>query len=497
MRTQLKNTIAALTLRLVTMAIGLIMPQLMIRSYGSELYGLASSIGQFLSYAMLLEGGIAGVVRAVLYKALASKDNEQLSRIIQATRSFFNKLAMIMMVYVVALCFLYPRIINDTFEPLFTGSLIVIIAVSTLMQYCFGMTYSTLLQADKKLYVPYTVQTLTIVLNAVCTFVMIRLGASFHVVKLTSTMVFILRPLMMGIYVQRHYTLNRKAKPDRNALSQRWNGMAHHLAWFLHTNTDVAIITIFATLGEVSVYSLYYMVASSMTMIVMAMVSGNEAVFGNMMVTKPRAVVVERFSYYTMAVNALVIIFFSTAGTMLMSFISIYTSGITDADYHVPVLGFMLLVSEGIYCLRLPYYSIVTAAAHFKQTQTSAILEAAMNIILSVILICWMGLPGVAVATAVAMLYRTGYYLWYLSRNILQIPLGGAVMRVLAAAVIALGFVATKCILVPSMPENYLAWAGEAAIWGCYSVLLAGIYCLIFYPKQVKALIGSVKRKKA
>ena len=66
------------------------------------------------------------------------------------------------------------------------------------------------------------------------------------------------------------------------------------------------------------------------------------------------------------------------------------------------------------YCLRLPYNAMVFAAGHYKQTQLSAIIEAVINIVVSVVLVSKWGLVGVAIGTFAAMTYRTLYLVLYL-----------------------------------------------------------------------------------
>jgi uracil permease len=62
----------------------------MIGEFGSEAYGATTSITQFLAYITLLEGGIGGVARAVLYKPLAQRDMDTIGAIIGEIRKFFS-----------------------------------------------------------------------------------------------------------------------------------------------------------------------------------------------------------------------------------------------------------------------------------------------------------------------------------------------------------------------------------------------------------------------
>ena len=89
------NIYVTLVCQILTMICGIIVPRILITTYGSELYGATSSITQFLAYITLLEGGICGVARAVLYKPLADLDFERVNKVLTEIRSFFRILGII------------------------------------------------------------------------------------------------------------------------------------------------------------------------------------------------------------------------------------------------------------------------------------------------------------------------------------------------------------------------------------------------------------------
>src|SRR5690625_6233007 len=97
---------------------------------------------------------------------------------------------------------------------------------------------------------------------------LIYFGYGIHVVKLGSSLIYITRPIAINFYVKRKYNLVKDVEPDNMAISQRWDGLGHHISYLLHNNTDVTLITIFSTVAEVSVYSVYYMVVQSIRKIV-------------------------------------------------------------------------------------------------------------------------------------------------------------------------------------------------------------------------------------
>ena len=164
----LLNSAATLLLEFVSVICGFIVPRLIIGTYGSEVNALTSSITQFLSYIALVEAGVGGVVRAALYKPLAEKNNIAISGIVRSAEIFFRKIAYIFAGYMVVLAAVFPVLVNKSFGWVFTGTLVVIIGLSTFAQYYFGMTYTVLVQADQRRYITSFLQIGTIILNYGC-----------------------------------------------------------------------------------------------------------------------------------------------------------------------------------------------------------------------------------------------------------------------------------------------------------------------------------------
>ena len=57
---------------------------------------------------------------------------------------------------------------------------------------------------------------------------------------------------------------------------------------------------------------------------------------------------------------------------MILPFIKVYTSGITDANYCRPIFAILITVAELMWSIRLPYSTITLAAGHFKETKRGA-----------------------------------------------------------------------------------------------------------------------------
>lgn len=491
----LKNIITSLLQQVVTLICGLIVPRAIIGTFGSNVNGLVSSITQFLSYITLLEAGIGPVIKSALYRPIAQKDKKQIEKILKASQRFFRIISSIFIVYLIVLCFVYPLIVTSEFEIGYTVSLILIIAISTFAEYFFGMVYRLYLQAEQKTYVVSIIQIFTTIANAVLVVVLIKFGASIQIVKLGSALVFVLRPILQNIYVKKKYRIDFKEVKEKYELKQKWDGLAQHIAFVVHGNTDVAILTIFTTTAEVSVYTVYLFVVNGIKNLVQALTGGIDASFGDMIAKNEIENLNRSFKTYELFYFTLITIVYIIAIVMILPFVKVYTMGITDVNYYRPVFAILIVVAEMVWSIRLPYSSITLAAGHFKETRKGAWAEAFINLILSIVLVFKFGMIGVAIGTLVAMIIRTVEFMYHTSKYILKRSLKEDIKRIMVllietVIIVLIGFYISKYIIVTS----YMTWIALAILIGTIALVLVGSINGIVYRKELKELSNMIKR---
>ena len=222
------NIVVSLIFQLVTVISGLILPRMIIGAYGSETNGIVTSITQFLSYISLLEAGVSGVINAALYKPIFENDMASIGGIVKAAQSFYKKIAKFFLVYCVILACTYSLIVKTEFDWLYIVSLTLILSVGTFLQYYFSLAYVSLISSDQNLWLISSVNGITLVLNLASTLVLIGLGCEIRIVKIVSSLIFAIKPLIFTQYVKKHYQFPRNIQEDHSAIKQRWNGLAHH-----------------------------------------------------------------------------------------------------------------------------------------------------------------------------------------------------------------------------------------------------------------------------
>lgn len=488
------NITVSLILQFVTLVCGFIIPKMIIESFGSGVNGLISSITQFLGYITLLESGVGPVVRSALYVPIAKRDKNSICNILKSSEKFFKKVAIILVIYIVILSIVYPILVNNEFNYIYTISLIIIIAISTFGEYFFGITYKLYLQAEQKTYIVSLVQIIGCVLNAIAVVILIKFGATVHIVKLVSSLVFVLRPIIQNVYVKKKYNINFENVDKNYKLQQKWDGMAQHIAKVIHSNADVTILTIFSNVVEVSVYSVYFLVVRGIRSIIEALASGIDSSFGDMIARNEKEKLNKSFNIYEVFYYTLITIIYACTIILIVPFIKVYTAGITDANYIRPLFAFLLVSSEVAWSIRFPYNTITHAAGRFKETKKGAWVEAITNLVISLILVIKFGIVGVAIGTLIAMTIRTVEFLYYSSKHIL----GRKVFCGLKKIIICVCEITLIVFVINCIPRldviSYSTWIVQALIvFGISCSIVILINSLIFR-KEFKELFTLFKK---
>ncbi len=488
-----KNIVASVLLQLVTIISGFIVPKVILTYFGSNVNGLVSSLTQFLNYIQLLEGGLSSVLMAALYKPLLEKDEKKISGIINAAEGFFRKAGLIYVAYTVAIAVVYPLIFETGFSYGYSIRLVLVLGINLFVQYFFSLTYKILLNADRKVYYVSLCQVVIVCINTISVVITAHIFNDVLVLKLISAIIYFIQPIVYGLYVKRHYNIDKQVAKDNQAIKQRWDGFQINLAYFIHTNTDVVILTIFSTFTSVSIYSLYLLIVNALKSLVNSISQAILPSFGNVLARDNAEKTNKIFSLYEFGVSTIAVLLFSCGIALITPFVDVYTIGIIDANYHQPIFGVLLCLAEFVYCIREPYVAVSYSANHFKQVSKFAVVEAMLNILISVILVSQFGLIGVAIGTLLAMIYRAIAHIYYISKNIIYRPISVSLRNMTLNFVCILLISAVSFLIVPESISSYYSWIVSAIKVGIISVIIIGIKSYVFNKNELKLLLKHVK----
>lgn len=489
-----KNTISSFTYQITAVICGFILPRLILQYFGSNVNGLVNSVSEFLKVITFLELGMGAVVQSALYAPLARNNLNQISEIIVSAQRFFRKIALVLVVYVFFLIFLFPYIAEGVEDKLGTAFLILAMSISSFGQYYFGIVDRLLLSADQKGYIQYNVQALTLILNTICSVILLNWGVSIQVMKLTTSVIYLIRPVYLRYYVNKHYCINRNITYTQEPIQQKWNGAAQHLAAFILEGTDTIVLTLFSTLSNVSVYNVYVFVLTGIKQILISLTNGVQSFMGELLAKEEHAALRDFFSWMEWVVHSATIFIFGCTASLIVPFIMVYTKGVTDAEYNVPLFALLITLANAGHCLRLPYSLMILAGGHYKQTQGIYITTALMNIIISILAVPQWGLVGVAIGTLVAMTYQTIRMAQYTFKSLLHRELRYFIKQICVDSIIfVIAFILSKNFAMSDV--NYVAWvilAVKVALLWMAVILLVNSLC---YREKMRDVLHRIIRQ--
>ena len=490
------NTISSLIFQVTTIVCGFILPRLILNAFGSNVNGLVNSITQFFGIISFLELGVGAVVQSALYKPLAENRQNDVSKIISSANKFFRRLAQILMAYVIALVVFYPMFAAKEYGFWYTATLIVAISISSFAQYYFGIVNRLLLTADQRGYVQYTAQIIAVVANTVACYLLIMLGCGIQVVKLTTSLIYLIQPFAIYLYVRKHYKIDTKRKYDNEPIPQKWNGMAQHVAAVILDGTDTVVLTLFATLSEVSIYSVYFLVVKGVKQLFMSMTNGITSLIGELWARQEIVELKKTFGWTEWVIHTGTTFVFGVIAVLIVPFVRVYTLGINDADYVQPLFAALIVAANAAHCLRLPYNIMILAAGHYKQTQNNYIIAAILNIVVSILAVKAWGLIGVAIGTLLAMGYQTVWMAWYDSKHLIKWPFRNFVKQVVVDIVTV-----TLCSITSSVfsmrSVSYMGWIINAIEVAVVWLIIMVVINTVFYKDKMTRLGYNLKLKVA
>lgn len=494
-RITLLNVCASMLMQLTSIISALIVPRLILETFGSNANGLISSISQFLNYIALVEGGITGVISANLYEPLVTGDNDKLSSVLSTAKSFYRKIAVFFIGYSIIIGIVYPIIVDTGYDTLYVFVLTEVLSIGLMLEYMFSLTYTTLLKADKKIYFISIVSSMLTIANIILTLAVVKTYPDIILLKFANAILFALKPLAFGLYIKRNYRINWHAKKENALIKQRWNGFAINLAFFIHISTDVTLLTLFNNLSSVSVYSVYYLVVSKVSVILQSISTGIDPTIGQAYARNDEVQLNEKMDLYEFVILVSVGVIFTLTGLLITPFVMIYTKGIGDANYYQPVFASVLVIAEGAYLLRTPHISLAYSANKFKEITIPAYIEAVINIVLSIFLMKKIGIVGIAVGTLVGMLYRGAFHIYFTSRLLPSRSQWRYYKKLVILVLTVITCVGGCLILYPFSFYSVGNWIIHAIVYATIICLIFIAVCFVFFKNEIEVLKKYLKKE--
>ena len=486
-----KNIFFGIGSQIVIAIVGLLIPRLFVSSYGSETNGFLSSLNQIFTYIVLLEAGVGTATLQALYKPIATDDKEKINGILSASAQFYTRTGWCYLGCVGLLAVIYPLTIKSALPVWEQVAVILIIGSGNSLGFFLHAKFRMLLCADGKTYIYTNAATLVQLGTSLTKVVLILLGMNIVFIQLGHLLLQIGLSLYITLYTKKHYPwLNLKAKPDRQAISQKNSVLIHEVSQMIFNHTDVLLLTVFTNLTVVSVYTVYNMIVDIISTLIGNIHNGFAFRLGQLYNTDK-----ERYKHtydtYETFYMALSMALYAMTFIFLLPFMRLYMEGVEDANYLDRLLPILFVSIKLLVSSRALAGATITYAGHFKKTQWRSVLESIINLGVSVAAILFLrqynimwGMYGVLIGTIAALLYRANDMIIYTSRHILGVSPWKTYRKwIVDLAAFAAVYGLSK--LVPIHATGYLELILYAAGYCLATFALFGILNFVFFRKHI------------
>lgn len=415
----IKNISYSIIGQIVSLVLGIFIPRLVIVSYGSDINGLLSSIGQVMTYLALLEAGIGAATCQALYKPISKNDKEHINSILSATHIYYTRIGFVYLSLVIILAFVFPIVIHSSFSFWFVFALVIIQGMPGVISFLFQRKLRTLMEAEGDSYVLTNLGTISTTMTSAAKVVLLYLHVNIILIQILYCFANLIQMLFVLWYVKRHYPwLNLKQKPDFSALKTRKAAFLHQICGLVTSSTDVMVLAIFCDLGAASIYSVYNMIFNIVYNVLASISSGVLFILGQEYYKSREryCTIINAYeTYYMAGTSALMIVVY----TLITPFLKLYTQG-ADIDYLNNSFPLLFLGVKTLESFRNAAVVTASVSGHFEETKWHAVFESIINLTISVICVQKFGMIGVLFGTIAAFLFRDCVALIYTNRTILQ-----------------------------------------------------------------------------
>lgn len=491
----LYNSISTGSLQIITMLAGFVTPKIMLNVYGSEINGLITSITQFIAYFNLVEAGLSGAAVYSLYKPLAENDYKGINAILSAAKKFYTQSGFIFVSLTVGLALIYPFYIqSDTISPLKIGILVLILGVNGSLEFFTLSKYRALLTADQKTYVISLASMANILLNTLIIVVLGTYGVDIVILRAVALCSIFLRSFILLIYCKTKYKyLNYKEEPNTKALDKRWDALYLQALSAIHTGAPVVLITVLVKdLKVVSVYSIFNMVIQGVNSVLSIFISGLAASFGDLISRQEIKTLQKAYKEFEFMYYGLITTVYSIAFITIMPFIQIYTAGVEDVNYNLPIVGFLFVLNGLLFNIKTPQGMLVISAGMYKETKIQTTTQGLLVVVIGAILAPILGIAGVLIGSIISNLYRDIDLLFFIPKNVTQTKVSSTFFRIIRIF-LCMGIVFIPFYFLSYVPITFISWIVYATCVGIYVLVVVVSINYIFDRAEMRNVLNRMK----
>lgn len=402
-----RNIVFGYVSNLLTALGGFILRTIFIAKLGDTLLGVNDLYVGILSVLSLAELGVGTALNYSLYGPVARKDYSKIKSYMKLYKKTYLAIGCIIGVIGLAISPFLTMLVKNPMG-VSNRDLVLyyfIFLFNTVSTYLVAYKYS-LVNAEQKNYIQTNIITITKLITMSLQIVVVLVTGNFYVYLFTAAIVELLQKIFVSFYLNRRYPyllekdIAPLSKEEVTDIVNKTKALVFHkVGDVARLQTDSMIISAFIDVSLVGKVGNYNMVISSVSNFVNIIFNSVLSSFGNLIATESKEKQYQLFRVYR--------------------FFACWIYGFSAIGFYILLtplvklwLGDVWILGYGIIgCILIDYYfkgdrivlsNFKTAAGVFEQDKYLALIQGAVNLIISIVLVQRIGLVGVYIGTIIS-----------------------------------------------------------------------------------------------
>lgn len=363
--------------------------------------GLFTNVLGVLSFTEL---GIGTAMNFSLYKPVAQNDTEKIKSLMSLYRSAYRVIALTVTVLGLLLLPALPFIIKggEGIENLRVFYLLFLF--NTVSSYFVTYKYG-LINAEQKGYILTNINSGFHIVILIVQIIVLAVFRNFLAYLLAQAVFQLIQKVVTVIYIDKKYPYLKDKNAGKLSDQEIKKIKANVKALIIHKfgdisvhQTDNIIISAFINVAVVGLVSNYNLLISTISVFLNVIFNSFTAGFGNLIATETKERQLEMFTAYHFL--GFWIFGFTTVCfiVLIQPFITLWIGG----DKLIDNLSMILIMANHYFMgQRITLNNFKIAGGVFKEDKFISILQSVVNLIVSIVLVRWIGLPGIFIGTVI------------------------------------------------------------------------------------------------
>ncbi len=405
----IKNAGFGILSKILNMVFAFIARTAFINILGTTYLGVSGLFTEVLSLLSVAELGFGSAMTFSMYKPVAENDEKKTIQLLEFYKKVYRIIALVIAVLGLSLIPILPRVVKgaDWLSRSELTIYFIIYLFNTIIGYFVSYKF-TYLNALQKNYIHTNIDTIIVIISHIIQILVLFMFEDFLLFICANSLILLISRFCIVFYLHNKYAI-LKAKPDsplskyeKGTIYKEVKGLAlHQFAGAAVHSTDNILISSMINVVTVGLVSNYTMLINSVLSFVVILFNSVTSGFGNLVVASTR-------DNYRKVFKEINFINFWIYGFCCIAF------WILTPPFIVIWLGVDKLIDSGAFALIIincylqgqstAYSNARIAKGDFNKDKWWAVVQALVNLIVSIVCAAKFGLIGIYIGTIVSRL---------------------------------------------------------------------------------------------